>query len=40
VHRLDIRNAIMLNQGQKVTFDVIFDERKGKPRAENLRVVL
>lgn len=40
IHRRDITNAIMLNQGQKVSFDIIIDERKGKPRATELRVTL
>ena len=39
VHRLDITNAIMLSQGQRVSFDIIMDERKGKHRAAQLRVI-
>ena len=40
IHRLDIENAVMLSQGQKVSFDIIIDERKGKPGATELRVTL
>lgn len=39
IHRLDIQNAVMLSQGQKVSFEVIMDERKGKPRAARLRLL-
>ena len=39
IHRLDIKNAVMLSQGQKVSFEIIMDERKGKPRAAQLRLL-
>ncbi len=39
VHRRDIANAITLQQGTRVSFEIIMDERRGKPRADGVRVL-
>jgi CspA family cold shock protein len=39
VHARDIANADKLSQGQRVSFEVITDERRGKPRADRVRVI-
>ncbi len=39
VHRRDIKNAMMLSQGVRVSFEVIEDDRRGKPRAVGARVL-
>lgn len=39
VHRRHITNALWLSQGQRVTFDIVDDERSGKPRADRVRVI-
>jgi CspA family cold shock protein len=40
VHARDIANADKLNQGQRVSFEVVVtDERRSKPRATRVRVL-
>jgi CspA family cold shock protein len=39
VHARDIANADKLNQGQRVSFEIVTDDRRGKPRAERVRVI-
>jgi CspA family cold shock protein len=39
VHARDIANADKLNQGQRVSFEIIMDEKRGKQRADRVRVI-
>ena len=39
VHACDIANADVLTQGQRVLFEVVTDDRSGKPRADRVRVI-
>jgi cold shock CspA family protein len=39
VHVRDIANADKLKQGQRVTFEVVIDDRYGKPRAHKVRAL-
>jgi cold shock protein len=39
VHARNIANADKLNQGQRVSFEVVTDDRRGKPRADKVRVI-
>jgi CspA family cold shock protein len=39
VHARDIANADKLNQGQRVSFEIVMDDRRGKPRADRVRVI-
>jgi cold shock protein len=39
VHSRDIANADVLKQGQRVSFEVVNDDRRGKPRADKVRVL-
>jgi CspA family cold shock protein len=39
VHVRDVANADKLNQGQRVSFEIVNDERRGKPRADRVRVI-
>ena len=39
VHAGDIANADKLNQGQRVSFEIIMDEKRGKSRADRVRVI-
>jgi CspA family cold shock protein len=39
VHVRDIANADKLNQGQRVSFEIVADDRRGKPRADRVRVI-
>jgi CspA family cold shock protein len=39
VHARDIANADKLNQGQRVSFEIIMDEKRGKQRADNVRLI-
>jgi cold shock protein len=39
VHVRDVANADSLNQGQRVSFEVVTDDRRGKPRADRVRVL-
>jgi CspA family cold shock protein len=39
VHVRDIANADKLNQGQRVSFEIVTDDRRGKPRADKVRVL-
>jgi CspA family cold shock protein len=39
VHMRDIVNADALSQGARVTFEIVDDERRGKPRADRVRVL-
>ena len=39
VHARNIANADKLNQGQRVSFEVVTDDRRGKPRADRVRVI-
>lgn len=39
VHARAISNRDVLKQGDRVTFDSIFDDRRGKPQAQNVRVI-
>jgi cold shock protein len=39
VHARNITNADKLNQGQRVSFEVVTDDRRGKPRADRVRVI-
>ncbi|MET4601077.1 cold shock CspA family protein [Bradyrhizobium sp. JR4.1] len=39
VHAKEITNRDVLNHGDKVTFDSVFDDRRGKLQARNVRVL-
>ena len=39
VHSRDITNADMLRAEQKVSFEIVMDDRRGKPRADKVRVI-
>jgi CspA family cold shock protein len=39
VHARNIANADKLNQGQRVSFEVVTDDRRGKPRADRVMVI-
>jgi cold shock protein len=39
VHVKHIVNADMLETGQRVSFEVVMDDRRGKNRADNVRVL-
>jgi cold shock protein len=39
VHARNIANADKLNQGQRVSFEIIMDEQRGKQRADKVRVL-
>ena len=39
VHSRDITNADMLRAEQKVSFEIVMDDRRGKPRADRVRVI-
>jgi CspA family cold shock protein len=39
VHARDIANASKLNQGQRVSFETVMDDKRGKPRADRVRVL-
>jgi CspA family cold shock protein len=39
VHARNIANADKLNQGQRVSFEIVTDDRRGKPRADRVRVI-
>ena len=39
VHRRNLLVALCLAHGQRVEFDVVDDERSGRPRADRVRVV-
>jgi CspA family cold shock protein len=39
VHARDIANADKLNQGQRVSFEIVTDEKRGKLRADRVRVI-
>lgn len=39
VHARNIANADKLNQGQRVSFELVTDDRRGKPRADKVRVL-
>ncbi len=39
IRAVERAGAQVLNEGQKVSFDVITDRRTGKPAADNLRIV-
>jgi cold shock protein len=39
VHARNISNADKLNQGQRVSFEVVTDEKRSKPRADRVRVL-
>jgi CspA family cold shock protein len=39
VHVRDIANADKLNRGQRVSFEIVADDRRGKPRADRVRVI-
>ena len=39
VHARDIANADKLNQGQRVSFEIIMDDKRGKQRADRVRVL-
>jgi cold shock protein len=39
VHVRDITNRDKLTQGERVSFEAIMDDRRGKPRAEKVRVL-
>ena len=39
VHARDIANADKLNQGQRVSFETVTDEKRGKLRADRVRVI-
>jgi CspA family cold shock protein len=39
VHARDIANADKLNQGQRVSSETVTDEKRGKLRADRVRVI-
>jgi CspA family cold shock protein len=39
VHRRDITNASELHQGTRVSFEIMNDARRNKPRADKVRVI-
>jgi cold shock protein len=39
VHRRNLSVALCLAQGQRLAFEVVDDERSGKPRADKVRVL-
>jgi CspA family cold shock protein len=39
VHARHIANADKLKQGQRVSFEIVTDETRGKPRADHVRVL-
>jgi cold shock protein len=39
VHARNITNADKLNQGQRVSFEILMDEKRGKSRADRVRVI-
>jgi|SRR5450432_954993 CspA family cold shock protein len=39
VHARDISNADKLSQGQRVSFELIMDQKRGKSRADRVRVL-
>ncbi len=39
IHKRDIMNSAPLRAGQKVSFEIVDDERRGKPRASNARII-
>jgi cold shock CspA family protein len=39
VHARNIANADKLSQGQRVSFEIIMDEKRGKQRADRVRVL-
>jgi CspA family cold shock protein len=39
VHSRDISNADMLRADQRVSFEIVMDDRRGKPRANIVRVL-
>jgi CspA family cold shock protein len=39
VHAKDLLNRSTLERGEKVEFEVVTDERRGKPRASRVRVI-
>jgi CspA family cold shock protein len=39
VHARNIANADKLNQGQRVSFETVTDEKRGKLRADRVRVI-
>lgn len=39
VHARDITNRDKLAQGERVSFEVIIDAKRGKPRADKVRVL-
>jgi len=39
VHARNIANADKLNQGQRVSFEIVTDDRRNKPRADRVRVI-
>ena len=39
VHAHDITNADKLNHGQRVSFEILMDEKRGKSRADKVRVI-
>jgi CspA family cold shock protein len=39
VHARDIANADKLNQGQRASFETVTDGKRGKPRADKVRVI-
>jgi CspA family cold shock protein len=39
VHSRDVTNRDKLTQGESVSFEVITDAKRGKPRADRVRVI-
>jgi CspA family cold shock protein len=39
VHARNIANADKLNHGQRVSFEIVTDEKRGKLRADRVRVI-
>jgi CspA family cold shock protein len=39
LHVKDLRNADSVEKGQRVSFEIINDDRRGKPRADRVRVI-
>lgn len=39
VHASNIANADALKKDQRVSFEIIADDRRGKPRADRVRVI-